>query len=50
MVEGSIHEIAVAKDPYRPANCPELPPDAAGYQVFSFCIPYTMGIRRIVFA
>lgn len=33
IVEGSIHEIAAAKSPYRPANCPDLPPDAAGYQV-----------------
>ena len=33
VVEGSIHEIAAAKSPYRPANCPDLPPDAAGYQV-----------------
>ncbi len=33
VVEGNIHEIAVAKDPYRPANCPNLPRDAAGYQV-----------------
>ncbi len=28
-----MHEIAAAKSPYRPANCPDLPPDAAGYQV-----------------
>ena len=33
VVEGSIHEIAAAKSPYRPANCPDLPADAAGYQV-----------------
>ncbi|DBA84123.1 TPA: hypothetical protein ACH3X1_006599 [Trebouxia sp. C0004] len=33
VIEGSIHEIAAAKSPYRPANCPDLPHDAAGYQV-----------------
>lgn len=41
IVEGSIHEIAAAKSPYRPANCPDLPPDAAGYQVKTvahFCL------------
>ena len=32
-VEGSILEIAAAKAPYRPAHCPDLPPQAAGYQV-----------------
>ncbi|KAL3139146.1 hypothetical protein ABBQ32_005931 [Trebouxia sp. C0010 RCD-2024] len=33
VIEGSIHEIATAQDPYRSAHCPKPSPDAAGYQV-----------------
>ena len=37
VIEGTIHEIAAAQDPYRSALCPTSPSDAPGYQVGRLC-------------
>ena len=37
VVEGTIHEIAAAQDPYRSAHCPKSSSDAPGYQVERVC-------------
>ena len=33
VVEGTVRDIAVAKSPYGPSDCPDLPEGGAGYQV-----------------
>ena len=39
VVEGTIHQIAVAQDPYRAAHCPHPSPDTPGFQVnLLFCL------------
>lgn len=38
VVEGSIHEIAAAQDPYRSAHCPQSSSAAPGFQVGQGCL------------
>ena len=41
VVEGTVRDIAVAKSPYGPSDCPDLPEGGAGYQVRALTLGYS---------